>query len=147
MKKLIALMLLLSACGTKVNTTVDPALVSYVQDFEMKMGVPANNTDVVFKPTSYPTIGVCYRGGEKNKVEIDPVQWTKMDGYGKEQLIYHELGHCVLGLSHNDGTFEMDGWNLPGSIMNTFWFGNAWYYVKYNEKYKQALKNNTLVKE
>lgn len=146
--KLIALMLLLSACGTKEKSIIEPSLVSYVQSFEMKIGVPVNNVDVVFKPIKYPTIGLCYRGGgEKNKVEIDPVQWKKMDEYGREQLMYHELGHCVLGLGHNDAEAKLDGWMVEGSIMNSYWFGNSWYYLKYRENYNQALKNNTLVKE
>lgn len=148
MKKLIGLMLLLSACGTKEKAFIDPAFNEYVQDFEMKVGVPVNGVDIVFKPTQYPTLGVCWSGGTgNNKIEIDPTHWKKMSKYGREQLIYHELGHCVLGLKHNNGEVEINNWTVEGSIMNSYWFGNAWYYLKYNEKYKQALKNNTLVKE
>ncbi len=145
--KLIALMLLLSACGTKEAGIVDPAFNEYVQDFEMKVGVQVNNVDITFEPTKYPVLGECWSGGSKNKVKIDPTQWAKMNKYAREQLVYHELGHCVLGLKHNDGEVEINGWTVEGSIMNTYFFGNAWYYVNYNEKYKQALKNNTLVKE
>ena len=35
---------------------------------------------------------------------------------------------------------------LPASIMNTYFFGESWFYMDNNEKYKEALKNNTTVK-
>lgn len=146
--KMIALMLLLSACGTKEKAIIDPAFNSYVQDFEAKVGVPVSGVDIMFKPTEYPAIGVCYQySSGKNKIEVDPTRWASMDEYGREQLMYHELGHCVLGMRHNDAEVSMGGWMVEGSIMNSYWFGNAWYYLKWRENYKQAMKNNTLVKE
>jgi len=102
MKKLMILMLLLSACGKKIDGVIDPAFDQYVQDFEMKVGVPVSGVSVTFKPTEYPVLGVCIYGGEIAKVEIDPTQWERMDSHGREQLIYHELGHCVLGRGHDD---------------------------------------------
>lgn len=143
--KLIALMLLLSACGPKERGAIDPAFDSYVQDFEMKVGMPVTGVDIVFAPTEYPAIGVCYQySSGNNKIHVDPKKWASMDGYGREQLMYHELGHCVLGQGHNNAEIKLGRWTVEGSIMNSYWFGNSWYYIKYNSQYKQALKNNTV---
>jgi hypothetical protein len=143
-KLFLIIFLFLTSCGVK--TTIDSAFTSYVQDFEFKIGVPVANVDIYFKKLTYPTIGVCYRGSVKNVVQIDPDQWNLSDDYGKEQTIFHELGHCVLGLQHNDARATLDNQNVEGSIMNTYFFGNKPYYIKYHENYKQALKTNTLVK-
>lgn len=141
----MAIILVLSACGRKGQ--IDPAFSVYVRDFETKIGVSVNNVDIKFGKLKAPTIGVCYDGGQFNQIRIDPDFWETMDENGKEQLMYHELGHCVLGLGHNNELSTLDNMNVEGSIMNSYWFGNAGYYAKYKENYKKALKHNTVVEE
>lgn len=69
--------------------------------------------------------GVClsYPNGKK-EILIDPAVWDQIDsGAGcngncferKQALIFHELGHCVLGRTHKDDKYL--GFNL--SIMNS----------------------------
>lgn len=141
----LALVLTLSACGRKGQ--VDPAFNAYVRDFEVKIGVGVNNVDISFRKLNAPTIGVCYSGGQFNQINIDPDFWATMNESGREQLMYHELGHCVLGLGHNDELSTLDNMVVEGSIMNKYWFGHTEYYEKYKENYKQALKHNTVVEE
>lgn len=42
-----------------------------------------------------------------NVIGIDSLAWKQITEFGKKQLIYHELGHCILGRIHdNDQQFE-----------------------------------------
>lgn len=147
MKKLMILMLLLSACGKKIEGVIDPTFTSYVQDFEMKIGVEVNGVSIRFKPQTYPVLGVCKSGGEIAEVEIDPTQWEKMNDIGREQLIYHELGHCALGRPHDGRKTKLNNVTVEGNIMYPYFFGEDWNYIRYREQYKVALKNNDIVKE
>ena len=40
----------------------------------------------------------------------------------RQELIFHELGHCELNLDHDETYNETD--NCPTSIMNPFVFGD-----------------------
>ncbi|MEN9613673.1 MAG: hypothetical protein RLZZ628_4487 [Bacteroidota bacterium] len=42
----------------------------------------------------------CTFNKTKHLIEIDSVNWKKRSIYDKEWLVYHELGHCVLGRDH-----------------------------------------------
>lgn len=41
-----------------------------------------------------------------------------------EQLMYHELGHCVLGLEHNEETYKDGDYTWPASIMRSSLFNS-----------------------
>lgn len=43
--------------------------------------------------------GTCTYGSPL-KVSINPYNWNKYDTAWRESLIFHELGHCVLGRGH-----------------------------------------------
>ncbi len=61
--------------------------------------------------------GQCFRNEEKPlKVIIDVNFWNNADQFGKEFIIFHELGHCFLGRDHLD-TSRPDG--LCTSIMHS----------------------------
>ena len=143
--RFIFLALILCSCGKK--GTVDPAFQEYVQDFEINIGVKVTGVDIYFKAQKAPILGVCISGGSIAKIEIDPEQWQKMGPYGKEHLIYHELGHCVLGRKHDDRLLAYNSGYIEGSIMNTYWFGDSWYYLKYRQQYKMGLKNNDVMQK
>ena len=55
-------------------------------------------------------VGQCLTfSGDRRTINIDVDYWEKSSGLEKEFLIFHELGHCVLGrvhldTSHSDGT-------------------------------------------
>ena len=81
-------------------------------------------------------IGYCYRNGDGTKriIRINPVFWANnQDNFAsKEELMYHELGHCILDRDHNDSKL-IDG-KTPASVMNHYHIGqNSYekYYVDY----------------
>ena len=43
-------------------------------------------------------VGLCEK--EQNRVRLDSTFWNKMSIYEKELLLFHELGHCILGRGH-----------------------------------------------
>jgi hypothetical protein len=40
-------------------------------------------------------------------IKLDPLIWKQMNGRQKEMLVFHELGHCVLGRQHRSETLEL----------------------------------------
>ena len=136
----------LTSCGGD-KTIIDPEFKVFVSDFEQKIGVKVQNIIIKFSPTKYPIIGMCITGGETNEIHIDPQNWMGINKDGQELILYHELGHCILGLPHDDRRSTLDNVSVEGSIMNTYFFGNRSYYSKYKENYKRALRNNTVVSQ
>jgi len=71
-------------------------------------------------------------------VSVDTQWWAKNkhQDIAVEQLVYHELGHCVLNLDHNDSTFVDDYGEWPSSIMNSYLFSDNellnYFYEKYD---------------
>ncbi len=50
-------------------------------------------------------IGQCaYSEGNQHAITIDQQYWRSANDAQREFLIFHELGHCVLGHDHRDGT-------------------------------------------
>lgn len=43
--------------------------------------------------------------------------WFTASAADQENLLYHELGHCLLVRSHNPNSIEMNGVSIPVSIM------------------------------
>lgn len=77
----------------------------FVNDFKnlVKDIIPSNQIDnvkITMGDLESPKAGICRRGIEEINVIIDNYSWKKMDPLTKEQLIFHELGHCVCNLNH-----------------------------------------------
>lgn len=70
-----------------------------------------------FKPASaFATniIGYC----DGINVSINSTYWATADDTEKMLLVYHELGHCVLGHGHDKDTDPVTG--CPLSVMNPY---------------------------
>jgi hypothetical protein len=72
-------------------------------------------------------------------IRIDPEQWERASTSQRLQLLFHELGHCVRGLDHDDDKRE-DG--FPASIMQSYMFSRleADYFAEHLEDYLQQLR-------
>lgn len=103
------------------------------------------DVNVVFQDlTAQNIVGQCDGIGT---VQIDPTNWTTLQDLGKEQLIFHELGHCVLGLGHNRTMIEFTDSNnntqfIPESIMYPQEFGNFLFYQQNLNYYHNELKTS-----
>ena len=109
-------LVLLSGCG---QAPTDNEFVPLVDEFNaliVARGLPAASVPVAFGET-HGSLGVCTRsafGG--NEVTIDREWWNLCSPAAKRLLIFHELGHCVLGRAHRD---DVDEGGHPVSIMNS----------------------------
>ena len=106
-----------SPSGT--NDSAPGDLQVYISRFEARSAdaghpVSASGTSVRFGNLTGKTVGICQYGNGLRSVTIDQTFWSRSSALSREQLIDHELGHCVLGRGHNIST---DPGGRPLSIM------------------------------
>lgn len=147
---LLAVTVLVAACGRpplpvyQIETEFQPFVIEFEQAYNVKVNVGIVFNDSLAKDQGIS--GVCHSYNTNNIhnwIEIDTNYWNYSNYYGKQQLIYHELGHCVLGLQHDNrlGTIGIYT-NIPLSIMYYRSMGNNIYYSIYNEYYITHLGDN-----
>lgn len=86
------------------------------------------------------TAGVCHIRGNYRYIEIDEPYWNEITRNGQEWIVMHELGHCQLGLDHNETIGTVGAWsNVPVSIMYPVVFGDEPYYQDNRAYYLQEL--------
>lgn len=107
---------------------------------------------------SYPkdesTIGTCWPLGFITEIDISREGWESNPSYyWRKALIYHELGHCILGRNHTEVTessgyvgaierffFRMGFWQpkgylsdgCPASLMHPYLVSESCFYSHYN---------------
>lgn len=78
-----------------------------------------------------------------NVIYVDRTWWSNADFYAREELLFHELGHCVFALKHKDQLMGLGDYkNAPSSIMYSMPFGEFsvyrenldYYYNELNEQ-------------
>lgn len=143
MKILFVICLLgLCACGQSPNDAapvfVDPIVQPYFDRFTQNIGVSSNGISGYFTKLTAPIVGQCvvYSTGEKD-IQIDPTFWANIDDDEREQLIFHELGHCSLMMQHIMTTTTLNNDVCPTSIMYAYVFGNTQCYTN-NKAYYYA---------
>jgi SprT-like family len=129
--KIIIILLFLVSCG-KVNDMramdgelvhkSEPIFNTLARKFENEFNV-AVKVPIIFSTTLERNIaGVClvYSTGYR-EIQISRQVWFNQSEEQREQLVYHELGHCVLNKGHDDTTMG----ECPNSIMRSISF-NDW---------------------
>ena len=91
----------------KINTFDLPEMVRLFLEDCKDHGIEVKQSNIVaeFKELEENILGLSYgRNDDKLiKVYVDPVKWSNASKPKKWYLIYHELGHDVLNLSHGNG--------------------------------------------
>lgn len=130
MKKLIYFLLTLSACGPNPESSkfVEEEIKEHVELFS-KLNNNKTNIEIKYSKLPDNVIGLCYiyTDGSSN-IEIDEKAYKSYSYSGKQELIFHELGHCILNRSHLETRYTWEGVSIPTSIMYPFAFGEFWYY-------------------
>ena len=80
------------------------------------------------------TIAFCMPSNTLPAIYIDVNAWKRLPDLLREELIFHELGHCVLRRPHCDYSFQ----GLPVSIMRSYLVPME-YYSRYREHYHNEL--------
>ena len=138
----ICTLLLLASCGSTYDHIEsddilgdgykDPSLSTYLNQFEEDMGVTIPGhlsisiVDDLYKISNPNVDAVCWSNSRTKvgeKIEIRRSRWEVLSEASREQLLYHELGHCVLNKDHNFGQKRGSVWSVcPSSIMNPYTF-------------------------
>lgn len=106
-------LMVLSSCNkeTHRSSQIEAELIEHFNEFSIQ----ANNYGIyvdfdvlninayIENIQSIGTVGQCKIYSDDSKeVILDVNYWQNSDFYSKEALVFHELGHCVLGRSHNE---------------------------------------------
>ena len=90
-------------------------------------------------------MGVCWKSydGAERVIEVKRDTFNAMNENMKEELIYHELGHCELNRLHRDTYFNN---RCPTSIMNKYIFSEneLKYCYKHNEDWYSYYMNELI---
>lgn len=130
---------------SKKQSYIEPEFYHLVDLFELEQNVNVD-IEIVFAKLERPTVGLChylkYQNGSVQflKIEIDHDYWQSTSEIKKEVLLFHELGHCVLGRKHTE---ELLGNYSPKSIMYPWIFENA--YQNYRSYYVEELQNQKIL--
>lgn len=119
------LCLLLTNCAQEIprKFEVPAEVLPYVIEFQYQAyvhNVPLKIDDLVveFKQDLHieNAVGLCYYGNSTYtpRIEIAAWWWNFASNTQKEILVYHELGHCILGRKHDK---VLDIYGNPESIM------------------------------
>jgi hypothetical protein len=86
--------------------------------------VPSKKITIQFANLDDTVIGLCQRPIFKSVfrpiLTIDRNFWKTADSGTKEQLVFHELGHCALGRLHNDAVVNFLNIKVGVSIMHSY---------------------------
>jgi hypothetical protein len=102
-------LLAFASCGAPAAepASVSPEFGDYYQGFLSEAGrfgstLVSESVKVSFGAFEEETdLGECAPGGE---VSINEARWSRLAHYDRELLIFHELGHCLLGQKHRAGS-------------------------------------------
>ena len=118
---ILILILLVSACNDIHEYRVEEEFTEYVQRFELEAAKRGKDFDlqntgliVEFADLKDEQAGLCHY--EKPiRIEIDKAYWKSISATSgadlmKEDLLFHELGHGILGRGHLNSTLENGDW-------------------------------------
>ncbi len=135
MKRLVVLLLFCTSCkhveqGTSLKEidymSIERAVQRFSKEFNIHVDSTLSFSEAPFK--GYP--GKCFVEG--NHITVNKEWWLDVAPKTREALIFHELGHCMLGLGHDP---------LPG-IMNGFIGHTANHYLYFYEESVEWMNNN-----
>lgn len=108
--------LTLTGCAKPVQVSkfVDPAFTQYVQvfidkasenNYQLNAGAFERLAIEFDSSLEYPILGMCSISSRGLRIRINPVEWEKRTFIlDREQLMFHELAHCVMNKPHDDRT-------------------------------------------
>ncbi len=113
---------------------IDPELAPHLEVFKaeaQQRGIPMNINNLIMKFTKKfdktETLAQCQYGLVPTIV-VGLEFWRYSDLKTREQVVFHELGHCILGRDHLDDSVNLGGYNIiPKSIMSTMLFSSTFY--------------------
>jgi len=147
---LFSVFLLLLSCKKPIQHNDE--FTSYIQKFitaavERNHKVDLKDIDlrINFGELDRHYEGKCKPGSIK-QITINEILWNKLDTLQKELLIFHELGHCLLGRTHKNEIFPtgecksiMDG-KEDGFECSNNYYSSSWRTYYLNELFNPLQK-------
>lgn len=97
-----------------------------------------DNLVIVYKDLEPTVGGTCLLNGVNTPlITINSAIFYNVTKITQKMILYHELGHCVLGREHNDVNLPS---GLPASIMNS-WIIDDIYFIQHEDYYLNELFN------
>jgi hypothetical protein len=102
MRPAILALLLLSGCGRSGH---DPAFAPYVARFVAEATARGaaldSSVSITFEDGTDEGVGAqCKSEMGSHWIVVNPRAWGEYNDASREQTIFHEMGHCVLGRGH-----------------------------------------------
>ena len=102
---------------SKTDELFRPYINNFIKQFDISVKVP-----VTLRKLDANKAGVCLIWSDGyREVQINSTHWQFFTEEQKEQLVFHELGHCVFNLGHDDSLMPSND-NCPNSIMRSSMF-------------------------
>lgn len=126
------------------NSTTEP--LPYLERFKTlakTYGATFGNKSVTFSFGALfgGAVGVCYMNGSgRNSITFSSSAWNRGSDTFKEMLVFHELGHCLLGRGHKN-TNHSDG--RRESLMASMMFDQRIYLAFRDEYLKELFTANS----
>lgn len=95
-----------------LSSGISEELVPFLALWEKDTGITVHLRTIRLGELKEGIAGTCWI--LNRKIIIDKDVWDRSDFYSRKELLYHELGHCVLLRMHNNSTFQN---GCPKSIM------------------------------
>ncbi|WP_235298617.1 hypothetical protein [Portibacter marinus] len=128
MKYLISILTLtlFFACSKEYDlSSVDPEVQPFFDIFEEEAALRGIIVDLALEGIGaridnirdFSTVGQCQNTEEgERRILIERSFWSEYDHFGKEFIIFHELGHCYLDRNHDNA---VKSGNICESIMQS----------------------------
>lgn len=104
-------------CGRNI----DPEFMPYVERFMKDGGLTAITSIQIEFGNAEGAVARCSKTFSGPIIRVQRSAWgfvgNELGESGREQFLYHELGHCVLGRDHVDGHVDDGHAMVPKSIM------------------------------
>lgn len=112
-----------------VDSQFKPYVRSFVQEAnKRRVHVDVSQTTIIFGKTKENNddnaVGTCSYMTSKPLITIDEEHWYAVDPSTREELIYHELGHCVLGRDHCEAVDKAEPYSIMEPKLIGSYYGN-----------------------
>lgn len=140
---------LVSGCGRAVYQVGE--FQRYVTQFEnesIARGHPTRVHDLIIEFGDLPPNknGNCRTSSVLTpKITINRAVWPMLDEPRREALLFHEIGHCILGRPHDDAEVVLGGRSRPESVMATYLLDSNVYQANREAYLNELFTGNTAV--
>lgn len=140
---------ILSGCGrTQYSVGQFQTYVTRFENESRAHGHPVEIRDLVIEFGDLPLTknGTCRTSAIQTPlITINRQLWQNMDESRREALIFHEIGHCILGRPHDDTEINEGGHSRPESVMSTYLLDSHTYQSNRSAYIQELFTGNTAI--